>query len=231
MEFFQIAIDGPVAAGKSTVAKILAERLGFLYVDTGAMYRAVALKAQRECIQWVIEEEVISLLSTLNLELDKPNGNESDGRLVTVLLDGEDVSQIIRSSDIAEGASIVSSYEAVREVLVTMQQNIASGENVVMEGRDIGSVVLPKAQLKIYLDADQSERVARKFQDLIDKGFDEKKNKVKEDLVKRDTREMTRTVTPLKPAKDAWILDSTGKSVEEVVEEIMERVGELKGDF
>lgn len=227
MKNFQIAIDGPVAAGKSTVAKILAERLGFLYVDTGAMYRAVALKAQRECVQWVIEEEVIGLLSTLNLELDKPNGQEADGRLVTVLLDGQDVSQIIRRSDIAEGASIVSSYEAVREVLVTMQQNISAGENVVMEGRDIGSVVLPRAQLKIYLDAHQSERVARKYQELKSKGFGETKAKVKEDLVKRDTREMTRKATPLKPAKDAWILDSTDKSIEEVVEEIMGRVGKL----
>lgn len=229
MKCFQIAIDGPVAAGKSTVAKILAERLGFLYVDTGAMYRALALKAKRKCVQWVLEEEIVDLLSTLNLELDKPKEGEVDGRLVTVLLDGQDVSREIRSSEIAEGASIVSSYEVVREVLVTMQQNIACGENVVMEGRDIGLVVLPQAQLKIYFDADQSERVARKFSELKTKGYSETKNKVKADLVKRDQREMTRIATPLKPAKDAWRLDTTNMEIEEVVKLVLERVEEIRG--
>lgn len=228
MTFFQIAIDGPVAAGKSTVAKMLAERMGFLYVDTGAMYRAVALKAKRECVQWVIEDDVVDLLTTLNLELDKPRADENDGRLVTVLLDGEDVSGIIRSSHIAEGASIVSAYAAVREVLVMMQQNIAAGENVVMEGRDIGLVVLPQAQLKIYMDADVETRVKRKSDFLRAKGITQTIDQVRDDLVKRDQREMTRKVTPLKPAKDAWILDTTDMEIEEVVEEIMGRVEEIR---
>lgn len=228
MKFFQIAIDGPVAAGKSTVAKMLAEQLGFLYVDTGAMYRAVALKTKQECLQWALEEEVVGLLSTLDLELDKPNGNEADGRLVTVLLDGQDVSQSIRSGDIAEGASIVSSYQAVREVLVTMQQNIAAGENVVMEGRDIGLVVLPQAQLKIYMDADVETRVNRKWRYLKERGFSQTKDQVRQDLVKRDQREMTRKVTPLKPAKDAWILDTTEIEIEDVVSKIINQVTQLQ---
>ncbi len=227
---FQIAIDGPVAAGKSSVAKMVSKKLGLLYVDTGAMYRAVALKAMRECIQWADEESVVELMSTLDLELDKPNGKESaDGRLVTVLLDEEDVSGTIRTSLIAEGASIVSTYAGVRAALVVMQQNIAEGEDVVMEGRDIGFRVLPKAQLKIYLDAKVDERVERKWEFLKKSGFGVSRKQVRADLLKRDNREMNREVDPLKPAKDAWHLDTTGKSLEDVVDEVVEKVGKVRG--
>lgn len=220
----QIAIDGPVAAGKSTVAKILSERLGILYVDTGAMYRAVALKAQQSCIQWVDEASIVALLSTLNLELDKPNEAENDGRLLTVLLDGQDISNQIRTPLLGEGASIVSTYRAVREVLVHLQQNIAADESVVMEGRDICSVVLPEADIKIYMDASVEVRVDRKMQYLLSRGINQPRNQVKADLEKRDKREMTRTVTPLKPAPDAWILDTTDLGIEGVVEAIIAEV-------
>jgi len=221
---FQIAIDGPVAAGKSTVAKMLAERLGFLYVDTGAMYRAVALEAEKAGVDWGDEEKVTELMSTLELELDKPNGGESDGRLVTVLLDGKDVSNQIRNSHIGEGASVVSTHGGVREVLVAMQQNIAEGESVVMEGRDICSRVLPNANLKIFLTASVSERVERKMEFLRGKGEGVSREQVERDLEKRDERERTRKIDPMKPTDDAWVFDTTGLGIDEVVEKIVERV-------
>ena len=226
-EHFQIAIDGPVAAGKSSVAKLVASELGFLYVDTGAMYRAVALKSKQECVQWSDEAGVISLLNTLNLELDKPKETENDGRLVTVLLDGEDVSNDIRSDLIAEGASIVSTYAGVRELLVALQQNIASGENVVMEGRDIGSTVLPNAQLKIYMDAKADVRARRKWKHLTRLGDEVSLEEVKQNMLKRDKREMTRKIDPLKPAKDSKRLDTTNMSVEDVVDMICGKVKAL----
>jgi len=225
---FQIAIDGPVAAGKSTVAKIVAERLGFLYIDTGAMYRAVALKAQHECIQWSDEAVITEMISTIELELDKPTETENDGRLVTVLLDGKDVSKEIRTPLLGEGASIVGTYKAVREVLVAMQQNIASGENVVMEGRDICSVVLPKAQLKIYMDADVDTRTMRKLKALLGLGIKQSKEEVKSDLMKRDSREKKRKIAPLKPTADAWKLDTSGMSIDQVADAIIAKVDELQ---
>lgn len=226
-ESFQIAIDGPVAAGKSTAAKGVADKLGFLYVDTGAMYRAVALEARKQGIPWDDEEAVTEMVNGLNLELVKPNGDEGDGRLVTVLLDGEDVSLEIRSNEMGEGASQVSAYSGVREVLVAMQQNIAAGESVVMEGRDIGSRVLPKAQMKVFMTADEEERVKRKWEFLREKGFDTPIEQVREDLVKRDERERTREIDPMKPTADAWVFDTTGMSETEVVERIVGKVREL----
>lgn len=228
LKSFQIAIDGPVAAGKSTAAKKVAEKLGFLYVDTGAMYRAVALKVASECVQWVDEANVIEIINSIELELDKPNENEKDGRLVTVLLDGKDVSKEIRTSLIGEGASIVSTYAGVREVLVAMQQNIAEGENVVMEGRDIGSRVLPKAQLKIYMDASVDERVERNWNYQKKMGVNMSREEVKKALMTRDEREMNREIDPLKPTEDAWKFDTTGLPEEKVVEMIVERVREIK---
>lgn len=225
---FQIAIDGPVAAGKSTAAKKVAERLGFLYVDTGAMYRAVALEAKRLGVDWNDESEVTEMMNSLNLELVKPAEKELDGRLVTVLLDGEDVSWEIRSSEIAEGSSVVSTYPGVREVLVEMQRNIANGEDVVMEGRDIGTNVLPDAQLKIYMDAEVEERVKRKWEFMKKVGIETTLDEVREALLIRDDREMNRAIDPLKPAKDGWIYDTTNKSIDEVVVEIVNRVGEIK---
>lgn len=237
---FQIAIDGPVGAGKSTVAKLVAERLGFLFIDTGAMYRATALGAlwqdQRSKIKdqnenktnalsvWQSEDLVSELVGELEIELKKPQGKEQDGRQVTVLLNGKDVSWEIRSDEIAEGASIVSQYPVVREVLVFKQQAMAHDNNVVMEGRDIGTRVLPKAQLKIYLDARVEERVKRKQGQLARLGSKQSKTDVREALVKRDKREMSRKTDPLRPADDAWIFDTTGLTVEQVVDRICREV-------
>lgn len=237
---FQIAIDGPVGAGKSTVAKLVADRLGFLFIDTGAMYRASALGAlwhdQKSKIKdrnknqtnallvWQNEELVSGLVAELEIELKKPQGEEQDGRQVTVLLNGKDVSWEIRSDEMAEGASIVSQYPVVREVLVLKQQEMAHNNNVVMEGRDIGARVLPKAQLKIYLDAQVEERVRRKQGQLARLGSKQSKTDVREALVKRDKREMSRKTDPLRPAPDAWIFDTTGLTVEQVVDRISQEV-------
>jgi cytidylate kinase len=228
MKGFQIAIDGPVAAGKSTVAKMLAERLGFLYVDTGAMYRCVALRAKRLGIDWNDEERVTELMSTISIELCKPRNEEKDGRQVTVLLEDNDVSSEIRSSEIGEGASIVSTYVGVREALVELQRNLADDENVVMEGRDIGTRVLPRAQLKVYMDASVDERVNRKWIFIKERGEDISKEKVKEDLMRRDDREMGRAIDPLRPAKDAWVFDTTGLTIEQVVGRIESEVNKRK---
>lgn len=255
---FQIAIDGPVGAGKSTVASLVAKRLGFLFVDTGAMYRAVALGVildpragedvdldeiltlfrqggippsisvgrQDDLVSlWNDEEEVSRMVGELEIELLQPSVD--DGRKVTVLLHGVDVSWEIRGDLIAEGASIVSQYPVVREVLVAEQRLIAGGENVVMEGRDIGSRVLPEAQLKIYLTANADERVERKMNQLKDMELEYSKEKVRANLQQRDEREMSREIDPLKPVKDAWVFDATGLTIDEVVGRICGRAKEM----
>lgn len=220
----QIAIDGPVAAGKSTIAKALAEKLGYLYVDTGAMYRAIALLMEQEGISWNNESAVSDRVTMAKIRLAKPVGAKKDGRPVSVYLGNEDVSWMIRDSHVAEGASVVSQYRRVREVLVREQQKMAKGESVVMEGRDIGLRVLPQANLKIFMTADVEARVRRKWDYLKKQGIEMTKKQVEEDLNRRDEREMTRKIDPLKPVKGSWKLDTTGMSVDEVVSVICNRV-------
>ncbi len=261
---FQIAIDGPVGAGKSTVAKLVADRLGFLFIDTGAMYRSVALGMLWQALEiperlapsghqaveankagmkslpalssdaikvWSDEELVSRTVSELEIELKKPRQEEQDGRQVTVVLNGQDVSWDIRTDLIAEGASLVSQYPVVREILVLQQQEIAADHNVVMEGRDIGTRVLPQAQLKIYLDARVEERIRRKQEQLTRLGSKQSKIEVKEALIKRDEREMNREIDPLRPATDAWIFDTTGLTVTQVVDRICREMEERRKSF
>lgn len=225
---FQIAIDGPVAAGKSTVAMMVAKELGFVYVDTGAMYRAVALAVEREGVDWEDEERVSEVAERVRVRLARPVGKKNDGRPVSVYLGQEDVSWEIRTTHYGEGASVVGLYKRVRMALVKQQQEVARTNSVVMEGRDICVRVLPKAQLKIYMDADVDERTERKFQYLKERGMRTTRKKVKADLMKRDRREMTRQIDPLKPVKGAWKFDTTGLPIEEVVRRIVEKVDELK---
>jgi len=230
--FLQIAIDGPVGAGKSTVARLVAERLGILYVDTGAMYRALALAAKRRGVDWLDEKGVVEVLHKIEIKLESPLRGKGDGRNVTVLLTGEDVSWEIRGSDLGEGASVVSQYPEVRKTMVAMQKAIAANSAVIMEGRDIGTRVLPGAQIKIYMDADLEERVKRKAVQIRKLGQSSKISEIKKDVTTRDKREMTRKIDPLRPAKDAWILDTTGLSIEMVVDRIVGRVKELElGSF
>lgn len=224
---FQIAIDGPVAAGKGTVARLVASRLGFLYVDTGAMYRSAALIAIRNGVALEDEPAVATLIASSELILRNPNDAENDGRQITVILNGEDISWAIRTEEISKGSSIVSQFAQVRAELVKKQQLIAEKTSVVMEGRDITFRVLPEAQLKIYLDASTETRAQRRHQELLMRGVDVTFESVHADLLDRDKRDMERKVDPLHITDDAWVLDTTNLTIEEVVEVIVQKVEEL----
>lgn len=227
---FQIAIDGPVAAGKGTTAKLVAQRLGFLYVDTGAMYRALTLFVQRQNITLTDETAVVQALTTAKPEvgLRVPEGEEKDGRLCTVLLNGEDVSWLVRTEEVSRGVSVITQYAGVRDMITPLARGIAESQSVVMEGRDITSVVLPHADLLIYMDADPMERATRRHRELLMRGEDVSVEHVYADLVERDTRDSQRAVAPLKKVPGAWILDTTGMTIDTVADVIVERVKELK---
>jgi cytidylate kinase len=227
---FQIAIDGPVAAGKGTTAKMVAQRLGFLYVDTGAMYRCLTLLAKRNEVDWNDEAKIAQLLKEKapRVELLIPSEAEKDGRLCTVKLNGEDVSWSIRTEEISHGVSVVTQYGCVRDYITPMAREIAKTQNVVMEGRDITTVVLPGADLKIYMDADPHERAARRHRELMSRGEDVSYEDVFHQLVERDKRDSERMIAPLKKAKEAWILDTTGLTIDQVAEVIVAKVEEMR---
>lgn len=227
---FQIAIDGPVAAGKGTTAKMVAARLGFLYVDTGAMYRCLALFVKQNHIDFKDEHRIAELLNQKSpiVELSIPSETEKDGRLCTVKLNGEDVSWKIRTEEISNGVSVITQYGEVRDYITPLAREIGKTQNVVMEGRDITTVVLPHADLKIYMDADPSERAMRRHRELMTRGEDVSYQAVYDQLVERDKRDSERTIAPLKKAKNAWILDTTGMTIDQVAEVIVSRVGEMK---
>ncbi len=222
---FQIAIDGPIAAGKGTISRLLAQKLGFLYVDTGAMYRATALLALRKNVDLADEDKVVALLEKSKLEMRNPlPPKELDGRLTTVLLDGEDVSWAIRTQKCSDGASKVATLAKLRRVLVAKQQEIASNQNVVMEGRDITFRVLPKANLKIFLTADVNSRATRRHMQYLTKGMNITLEEVIEEIKERDKRDMQRKTDPLQIVAEAWILDTSHLEIEEVVNLIIEKV-------
>jgi len=225
---FQVAIDGPVAAGKGTVAKLVAARMGFLYVDTGAMYRTTALLGKQEHVDWNDEQGLGELLQHHVIELRNPSENEKDGRQITVLLDGKDVSWEIRTEEMSKGSSIVSQYPLVRKELVRQQQEIAAKTDVVMEGRDITFRVLPTAQLKIYLDASAEVRARRRHQELLARGIDTPFEAVYSELKDRDERDMGRDTDPLHVVEDAWHLDTSTFTIEEVVGLIEHKIKEIQ---
>jgi len=225
---FQIAIDGPVAAGKGTVSRLVAERLGFLYVDTGAMYRVAALLATRNQVDWQAEAQIVQLLEQTKLELRLPTENEKDGRLITVILNGEDVSWAIRTEEMSMGASAVSQHKRVREVLVYKQQEIAAVQNVVMEGRDITYRVLPQAQIKIYLTGSDVVRAKRRHLQLLTKGQDLSYEQVLAELQRRDEQDKNRVHDPLQIVSEAWVIDTSDLEIEKVVEMIVERAKSLQ---
>lgn len=210
-----IAIDGPAGAGKSTLARRLASRLGFLYIDTGAMYRAVALWAQRLGVGWDDAARLEQLARESRIEL-APGGR--------VLLNGEDVSEAIRAPEISEGASRVSAVPGVRRALVEKQQQMGREASVVMEGRDIGTVVFPDAEVKIYLDATPEERTRRRLKDLAARGMQANFAQVLHEIERRDQRDSTRADSPLRQAPDAIYVDSTSMSEDEVEEALLKIV-------
>jgi cytidylate kinase len=223
--FFQIAIDGPVAAGKGTVSRLLAKKLNFLYVDTGAMYRAAALLAIKNNLAFDQEEAIVSLIAESDLEMRNPKGDkEADGRLTTLILNGEDVSWAIRTKKCSDGASKVATLAEVRKILVEKQKKIAETQNVVMEGRDITFKVLPEADLKIFLTADLTIRARRRHLQYLSKGIDSTLEEVIKEVKKRDERDMNRQIDPLHPTADSWILDTSNLNIKQVVDLIANKV-------
>ncbi len=218
-KYQQIAIDGPAGAGKSTVARKVAEILGYCYLDTGAMYRAIAYKALQEEIPLEDEQRITELAINSAISF-----SHVDHR--TVYCDGFDVTIQIRSDAVSRAVSIVASYPGVREQLVRLQRLEAEKGNVVMDGRDIGTYVLPTAKVKIYLTASEEERARRRYLENIQAEKGSSLQDVLNDIEKRDRQDSQREIAPLKPARDAIVLDTTGLSIEEVVEQIVKIVRE-----
>jgi cytidylate kinase len=213
-----IAIDGPSGAGKSTVARFLAKRLGYVYIDTGAMYRSVALRVKEKGISPEDELALNQLASSLHITFI------TEGEQTRVCCDGEDITSAIRSPEISRLASYISKQKGVREALVQMQREMGKEGGVILEGRDIGTVVFPDADVKFYLDAKSDERVRRRYHEMVEKGVKVDFKETQEELIQRDHNDMHRIHSPLKKANDALFIDSTHRSVEEVVEEMVHRV-------
>jgi len=215
-----IAIDGPAGAGKSTVAKSIAQKLGFLYIDTGAMYRALTLKALETKVDIKDIEAIIDLAKNSRIDLL----NEGTGSL-KVFLDARDVTKKIREASITKFVSDIAKIKGVREVMLELQRKLGKQRDSVLDGRDIGTVVFPDAENKFYIDASFKERVQRRFKELIGLGQNVTSNDVKADLHNRDTIDSTRKFAPLKKADDAIYVDTTDMTIEEVVQTILEHIG------
>ncbi|MCL4263748.1 MAG: (d)CMP kinase [Anaerolineae bacterium] len=221
-----IAIDGPAASGKSTVSQQVARELGFLFLDTGCMYRAVTLAAWQRGVDVMNETAVTHLAERLVIEI-QPATNEEDGRHYTVLLDGQDVTWEIRTPTVDAHVSQVSSYLGVRQEMVRRQRAFGKRGQVVMVGRDIGTVVMPDAPLKLYITATAAERAHRRWQDRQNQGHTADYEAILADVERRDEIDSNREHSPLRPAADAIIIDTTGRPVEEVVAEIVGMVRPL----
>ena len=219
MSSINIALDGPAAAGKSTIAKRVASRLSMIYVDTGAMYRAITYKY----LQNGKPENFDELIQNTELELtyDKEKGQR-------IILDGQDVTDYLRENDVTNHVSYVASKEPVRSFAVKIQKDLAAKKGIVMDGRDIGTVVLPNAELKVYMIASVEERAERRQKENELRGIDSNLEQLKQEIEDRDHYDMNREISPLKKADDAITLDTTGKSIEEVTNEILEMVENLK---
>ena len=215
---YQIAIDGPAGAGKSTIAKEIARRLGFIYVDTGAMYRAMALYLLKKEIPTDDPEKIRAASQKADITIAYKDG------LQQVLLDGENVTAFLRTEEVGNMASVSSANPDVRKKLVELQQELDSRENVVMDGRDIGTCVLPNANVKIYLTATTACRAKRRYDELTAKGETCDLAVIEADIAKRDHQDMTREHSPLRQAEDAVLLDSSDLTISEVVERILELV-------
>ena len=210
-----IAIDGPAGSGKSTVAKLLAKKIGYAYIDTGAMYRALTLKALREAVDLNDEEKLSKLFNST--ELDIISDKTAD---IAVMLDGENVASLIRTPELTEKVAYIARVAAVREKMKDMQRKIGARGESVFEGRDIGTAIFPDAKYKFYVDADFDERSRRRHKELIEKGIDISLDEVSRDLQARDHKDMTRKIGPLKIADDAMRIDTTNMAIDEAVDKI-----------
>lgn len=215
-----IAIDGPAASGKSTVGRILAEALGFVFLDTGSMYRAVTLAALKRRVD-INDESLVTLLAgEIDIEI-QPVSDAPDGRMYTVLVDGEDITWELRSPEVDAHVSQVSSYLGVRSEMVRQQRLFGQHGRVVMVGRDIGTVVMPDAPLKLFITASAEERAHRRWQERRSRGHSDEYDAILADVIRRDEFDSSRRYAPLRPAKDAIVIDTTDKSAEAIVEEIL----------
>lgn len=221
---FCIAIDGPSGAGKSTLAKELAKRLGFIYVDTGAMYRAVAFYILNNNIDMYNEEEVVKACKDIDIRMEYLDDVQQ------VFLNGINVSNDIRTLEVSRAGSVTSAYKGIRDKLLLLQRNLALESDVVMDGRDIGTHVLPNAQIKIFLTADIDIRAKRRHLELLEKDINKSLEEVKADLTDRDFRDSNRKNNPLKKACDAVVLDSTNLTIDEEIEIITKLYEEVNDE-
>lgn len=212
---FNVAIDGPAGAGKSTIARQAAKQLNFIYVDTGAMYRAMALFMLRKGISSEDTKGLEAACKEVDITIEYQNGEQQ------VILNGENVNGLIRTEEVGKMASAVAKNGKIREKLVDLQQKLAKKADVIMDGRDIGTCVLPQADVKIYLTASVEERARRRHKELVEKGETCDIEKIKADIIARDEQDMNREISPLKKAEDAVLLDGSDMTIQEVTEEIM----------
>lgn len=219
---FNIAIDGPAGAGKSTIARALAKRLSYIYVDTGAMYRAMALYLLRENISADDSGRIEKACESVDISIIHEDGVQK------VLLNGEDVSSLIRSEEVGNMASASAQNGRIREKLVELQRQLAAKTDVVMDGRDIGTCVLPNADVKIYLSASVHTRAVRRFKEYLEKGMEADLAQIEADIEKRDHQDMNREISPLKKAEDAVLLDSSDMTIEEVLDAMTAVCGKKK---
>ncbi len=211
-----IAIDGPAGAGKSTIAKKVAKELGFIYVDTGAMYRSLALYFIRQGIDKDDETKISEAVKDCNVTIKYVDGQQQ------VLLNDENVTGLIRTEEVGNMASASSVYASVRSKLLDLQRSLAANNDVIMDGRDIGTQVLPEAQVKVFLTASVDERASRRYKELVEKGLNPELNKIKKDIEERDYRDSHRENSPLRQADDATYVDSSDMSIDEVVSTIVD---------
>ena len=217
-----VAIDGPAGSGKGTVTKKIEEKMGFLNLDTGATYRCVALQVLKENVKLEDEEKIIKIANEIDIKIDNTGSKD------IILLNGENVSKEIRTKEVTSIVSQISSIIPVREKMVEVQRKLATGKNVIVEGRDIGTVVFPNADIKIYLDASQEIRAKRRYEENIQDGMETTYEEILESIKMRDYNDMHRKVGALKKAEDAIVIDSSNLSINEVVKKIEDIIKEHK---